>query len=229
MTYLSIKHILDDLLSHPLLQKVSLERAVNYTVHFLRIVGCPNIFEEKIERVKIENHRGKLPCDLYKILQVRNSGLERTMKDIYTYSSDNFHYAFDKDAEKDNTYKVQGGVIFTSLKNGIIEIAYQAMKVDEDGYPLIPDDSSFINALELYIKKQVFTTLFDTGKLTAQVYNNVLQEYSWAVGQASTSLIKPTIDQMEALTNSLNTLIPRTTEHSTGFRHNNKRERIKVH
>jgi hypothetical protein len=47
---------------------------------------------------------------------------------------------------------------------------------------MIPDDSSFIRALELYIKKQVFTVLFDMGKIQQPVYNNVCQEYSFAVG-----------------------------------------------
>ena len=126
------------------------------------------------------------------------------------------------------TYKVQGRVIFTSMKEGVIEIAYQAIKVDEDGFPLIPDNSSFIRALELYIKKNHFTVLFDLGKISPAVYSNVQQEYAWAVGQAQSDLIRPTIDQMEAFSNSWNTLIPRMSEHKSGFVSSGTKEHIEL-
>jgi len=70
-------------------------------------------------------------------------------------------------------YKLQGNCIFTSIKEGTIEIAYRAIAVDEEGYPLIPDNAAFIRALELYIKKQTFTILFDLQKINANVYQNV--------------------------------------------------------
>ena len=69
--------------------------------------------------------------------------------------SDNKQKSFDL------TYKVQGNIIFTSIKNGTIEIAYNSFKVDSEGYPMIPDNSSFIEALELYIKKQYFDIIFN--------------------------------------------------------------------
>ena len=228
--YISLKQILDDILDHPLLQKVSLERAINYTVHFLQIVGSPVIFEEKTAIVTIKDHRGILPCDLNQIIQVRNNDKGHArMHDVYRYSTDSFHMSKDKPKSLELTYKVQNNVILTSLKDGKIEIAYTAFMVDDDGYPLIPENSSFIRALELYIKKQVFTTLFDTGKIQANVYENVCQEYAWAVGQAQSSLIKPSLDQMQALVNSLNTLISRMSEHSKGFINSGTMERIKRH
>ena len=52
--YISIKVILDDILEHPLLKDLTFERAINHTVHFIRILGCPDIFNEKVERVEIK-------------------------------------------------------------------------------------------------------------------------------------------------------------------------------
>jgi hypothetical protein len=54
---------------------------------------------------------------------------------------------------KDLTYKIQGNFIYTSFEEGEIEVSYQAIATDEQGFPLIPDNSSFTRALELYIKK----------------------------------------------------------------------------
>lgn len=227
--YISIRQIIDDILEHPLLKDLSFERAVNHTVHFMRILGMPRMFLEKTALVEIEEYRGVLPCDFYEMIQVRTYK-ECGGRDykVFRYSNDSFHMSDRKNRSFDLTYKLQNNIIFTSMKNGTIEVAYQAFAVDEDGYPLIPDSSPFIKALELYIKKQYFTILFDMGKINQQVYNNTLQEYSWAVGQAQSDLVKPTIDMMQSISNSLNTLVVRTTEHNRGFVNNGVQERIKL-
>lgn len=225
--YISIKVILDNILEHPMLRDVSLERAVNHTVNFMRIIGCPNMFEEKTAVLNIEDYRAALPCDLYQIIQVRTCDNKDNYR-VFRYSTDNFHMSENKQNSHELTYKTQGSVIFTSIKEGIIEMSYNAFVVDEDGFPMIPDNSSFISALEFYIKKKYFTILFDLGKINGQVLNQVNQDYAWAVGQAQSSLIKPTIDQMQSITNSLNTLIQRTNEHKSGFVNNGNKEFIKL-
>lgn len=226
--YISLKEILDNLLDHPMLREVSFERAVNYTQSFMRIVGCPKIFEEKTAIIEIEDYRGVLPCDFNEIIQVRTHNTCDDNYKVFRYSTDNFHMSNNKQDSFDLTYKIQGNVIFTSMKEGTIEIAYNAFAIDSEGYPLIPDNSAFIRALELYIKKQCFTVLFDLGQINQAVYHNVCQEYAWAVGAAQSDLIRPTIDQMQAITNSLNTLIWRTTEHNNGFVNNGSAEKIKL-
>lgn len=229
--YISIKEVLDNILDHPLLSDVSFERAVNLTIQFMRIVGCPRIFLDKTEDVEINNYRGKLPCDFIEPIQVRLvdscNDCGRHYK-MFRHTTDSFHMSDRKGCSADLTYKIQGGVIYTTIKEGTIEMAYHAIATDKEGYPLVPDNSSFIRALELYIKKYFFTILYDTGKLNAGIYNNVCQEYAWAVGQAQSDLVRPTIDQMQAITNSLNTLVPRVTEHSRGFINNGTQEKIRL-
>lgn len=225
--YISLKQVLDDVLDHPLLKDVSFERAVNHTVHFIRKVGMPKAFNEKTELVTIENYRGLLPCDLDSIIQVRTHNECGDTYRVFRYSTDSFHMSDNKQDSYDLTYKVQGNIIFTSMKDGIIEIAYRALAVDSEGYPMIPDSSSYIDALELYIKKKCFNVLFDTGKISPQVYNQVCQDYAWAVGQAQSDLVRLSIDEMQSLTNSLNTLVVRVNEHSRGFVNNGSMERIR--
>ena len=227
--YTSIKVILDNLLDNPLLQDLSLERAVNYAVRFIKVVGMPSIFIEKTEKIEIEDYRGKLPCDFYEMIQVRGLSNKNEETQVFRYSTDSFHMSSNKSRDYDLTYKLQGNCIFTSIKEGTIEIAYRAILVDEDGFPLIPENGTFENALELYIKKHYFTTLFELGKINGQVLQHAEQEYAWAVGQAQSDLVRPSIDQLQAFTNSWNTLIQRTNEHSKGFKENGTMERIKLH
>lgn len=225
--YISLKQALDDILDHPLLRDVTFERAVNYTVHFIRIVGMPKAFEEKTETLKVEDFRAPLPCNFESMIQVREVKNKHNTR-VFRASTDSFHMSNNKGDSFDLTYKIQGNVIYTSIKEGIIEIAYEALAVDSEGYPLIPDNSSFIRALELYIKKQCFTILFDLGKINQAVYTNVCQEYSFAVGQAQSDLVRPTPDEMESITNMWNTLVPRAFEHSRGFINSGTKEYIKV-
>lgn len=192
--YISIRQILDDLLAHPLLRDLSLERAVDYAVHFIRIVGMPKITTEKTETVKIDNYRALLPDDYYAIIKVLNP-------------KNNTPLVHSSTGDTDNSYKIQGNIIYSSLREGELTVSYKALLVDEEGYPMIPDNSSFIKALELYIKKQYFTILFDLGKINIQVLNNTQQEYAWYVGQCQSELVRPTIDEMKSITNMWNNIV----------------------
>lgn len=216
MTYVSIRQVMDDLLAHPMLQDLTLERAVNYAVQFIQILGYPQEFEEKTAVLDVENYRTNLPCDFYDIIQMRLLVNGNKPGPVFVASTDSFHMSSIKDAHQ-LTYKIQNFVLYTSLEKGKVELAYTAMMLDKDGYPLIPENSAFIKALELYIKKAWFTILFDMGKISQGVLQNTQQEYAWAAGQASTSLIKPSLDEMQAISNSWNTLLVKPYKHDEGF------------
>ena len=218
--YLSIKKILDSCLRHPLMQDLSLETAVDYTIDFMRIVGMPRMFTEKVVRITIDKYRALLPCDYYQTIQVRIPGGHALV-----YSTDSFHMS---NKGNSSTYKIQGNIIYTSIESGELELAYLAISTDADGYPLLPDNSSFTRALELYIKKQWFTILFDLGKITSAVLQNTQQEYAWAVGDCQSEFNRMSIDQMEAFSNSWRTIILRDHQHSSGFIGDGSRQTLNI-
>lgn len=226
-SYTNIRLILDKIMRHPLMRDISLETAVDYVVDFMRIVGVPSMFMEKTKVVEVKNYRAKLPCDYYQMIQVR-----KINGPAFRYSSDSFHMSECKDNNKrdlaDLTYKIQGNLIYTSIEEGKIELSYEAIATDSEGYPLLPDNSSFTRALELYIKKQWFTILFDLGKINPNVLQNVQQEYAWAVGDCQTEFNRLSIDKAESFYNSWRTLLLRDTEHRTGFLNNGTKERLKL-
>lgn len=225
---ISIRIILDKLLRHPLLQDLTLEEAVDYTVDFMRIVGVPSMFTEKTEKLEIVNYRAKLPCDYNSMIQVRL--LSNNGNIAFRYSTDSFHMSdCHSNIGADLTYKIQGNIIYTSIEKGCIEISYTAIDTDDDGYPIIPDNSSFTRALELYIKEQYFTILFDMGKISPSVLQNTQQKYAWAVGDCQTEFNRLSIDEMESFCNSCKTLLLRGSEHRYGFINNGTKERLKVH
>lgn len=221
--YISIKEVLSRLLRHPLLQDLSTEAAIQYTLDFISCMGLPNIYADKVTTICIDNFRGVLPCDLIAINQVRlarNGVCMRAMTDSFngTHSEDKGELSF----------KTQGSVIFTSFKTGDIEISYKAIPTDDGGLPLLPDNPVFLKTLELYIKKEWFTILFDMGKISPAVLQNTQQEYAFKAGQCNNEFMIPSVSEMEAFTRMYNTLIPRVNEFNKSFRHMGDREYIKM-
>ena len=220
---------MDRLTRHPLLEDIPFEVVVDYAAEFMKVVGTPPSFLEKTEKIEIDNYRGILPCDYYQVIQVRVIDSDHRMG-TFRHSTDSFHMSTIKPEHGGLTYKIQGNCIFTSIENGTVEMAYMAMPLDDEGYPLIPDNSSYSRALELYLKVKWFTIQFEMGKINERVLERAERQYAWAVGQAQTDLIRPTIDQMEAISNMWNKLLPDTTrDHEHGYLHEGTKENIITH
>ena len=223
----SVKQVIDRCKRHPLMNDLQLETAIDYAVDFIELVGVPDIYDEKFAKIKIDNHRGLLPCDFLEMIQVRTDSRHPM---YYRYTTDTFHCSNNhKVRSLDLTYKIQGNVIFTSNKEGDIEICYKAICVDCDGFPLIPDNSKFIKALENYIKLQHFTILFDSGKLQLAILQNTQQEYDWSVGQCSTGFKMTTLDEAEAIFNNWRQIVINNKENLTGYVNQGIRKDFRVH
>ena len=215
------------------MQDISFETIVDYTLDFIQIVGCPQFFEEKTAILEVDKYRALLPCDYVSMIQVRiNDPKYDNRHYAYRYSTDSFHFSENKPnvgmKGTDFTYKIQGELIYTSTENTTIEIAYNAIATDVEGFPLLPDNSSFLRALELYIKKQWFTILFDLGKLQPAVLNRALQDYAFYVGDCQSEFNRLSLDKAESLFNSWRTLIVRDNEHRYGFVNNGAKEYLTI-
>lgn len=223
VTYTNIREIASRLMRHPLMIDLTLEAIIQYTVDFIGIVGLSAIYYDKVDTIDISNYRAALPCDLIAIRQVKDVKNNISLR----ATTDTFHLIHDEKESvirQEGTFKVQGNIIYTSFKESKIAIAYRAIPVDEEGLPMIPDNSIFLKALELYIKKEWFTIQFDMGKITPAVLQNVQQEYAWRVSQLNSEFIIPSVSEMEAISNMLNQLIPRTNEFRNGFKSLGNRE-----
>ena len=230
----NIRRILDRLMRHKMMQDIPFETAVEYTVDFLELMGTPGLYNEKTAIIEIHNWRGALPCDFKDMIQVRVSPIQMNGEKIaitpcYRYSGDSFHMSPNKHIEGSLTYKTSGMVIFTSTRDTDVEISYHAFAVDDDGYPLLPDNASFLRGLEAYIKMKWFEIKFDSGELSQAVMERADREYCWAAGDAQSEFSRLDVDKAETLFNSFATLLPRNNEHWKGFFTNGSKELWKRH
>lgn len=213
-----------------MMRDIPFETAVEYTVDFLDLMGTPGLYDEKTAIIEIRDWRGELPCDFRDMIQVRVAEHQHCHKPFflnratYRYSGDSFHMSPDKPIAGSLTYKTQNMVIFTSTRDVDVEISYNAFATDDEGYPLLPDNTSFLRGLEAYIKMMWFGIKYDEGKISEAVMNRADREYCWAAGDAQSEFSRLDIDKAETLFNSFATLLPRNNEHWKGFFTNGAKE-----
>lgn len=248
--YTNIKRVLDNLTEHPLLSDLNLEQVVRHTVRFIGIHGYPKLYEDKEEEIEIEDFRGLLPCDLIQIIQIkdlRTGVCMRAMTDTFGGRGRKHEKCLDPmnnvkphkhphwyippftHYHNEPTFKTQGRVLFTSFPHGKVRVAYKAIPLDEDGFPLLIDNEVYLAALEAYIKCRVFTVKFDTGKIQSGVLQNAKQEYAWLAGQVGAEFKVPSVSEAEALTRMYTSLIKSPTHFDSGFRHMGDREYLRKH
>lgn len=228
--YINIREALSRVLMHPLLQDVTLEQAVQYTLDFIGIFGMPKLYQDKEEVIHIEDFRAKLPCDLISINQIKECKTGVCLRSM----TDNFmpreHYdrSTGYKIPQELSFKTQGQVLYVSFKTGDVSVSYKAIPVDKDGFPLLIDNPVFLKALEAYIKRETFTILFDMGKIAPAVLQNTQQSYAWLAGQLQSEFTIPSQSEMESISRMWNTLIQRTNEFNTGFKSLGDREYLKL-
>lgn len=131
--------------------------------------------------------------------------------------------------DNEMSFKTQGRVIYTSFPEGVVELAYRAIPVDEDGYPLLVDDETYLAALEAYIKVRVFTVKFDTGKLAAPILQNAQTEYAWLSAQLMDTMTVPSVSEMESIQRAIMTMLPNMRTFDKGFKDFGDREYLRRH
>lgn len=130
-------------------------------------------------------------------------------------------------------YFIKPGWIVTNRQKGFIKLAYKAIAVDERGYPLIPDLTSYQEAIYWYVTMKLSFSKWMKGKLggkgvnTGQnMYAFIQQQWNFYRNQAYAEAMMPTADDMRAIKNEWTRLVPEFESDDTFFKHNNERELI---
>ena len=131
--------------------------------------------------------------------------------------------SFDLTMNADTTYNpitfdLNNNHITLSVKEGQVCMAYLAIPTDEEGLPLIPEDTSYQLAVKKYLTMKIDYIAWRKGELQSAVFQHSEQEWAWYVGQAGNKAKMPNLDQMEAIKNQTMRLLPKVNHHETFFR-----------
>jgi len=228
---ISVGNILWKVLKQPIVQDLKYEDAAEYAVEYLRLIGAPLAFEDKVIRIKLTNYKCILPPNLINIRGIQYSNCECEGGIAMRYASDIYHTDIqnnrDCDTFQEYTYITQNNIITTSMKDGWVNISYSALATDDFGYPLIPDNESFKVALEYYIIHRTLEGLWSMGKITDKVFQYYEQKRHYYSAQATNSMTIKNMDQMETMMNAVNRMIVNTNPHETFYKNFGVKEIIK--
>ncbi len=123
--------------------------------------------------------------------------------------------AIAKNVYKTPTYFIKPGWVVTNQSDGYVKLSYKAIATDERGYPLIPDLTSYQEAIYWYVTMKLTFPKFLKGKLggksvrdNRQVYTYIQQQWNFYRNQAYAEAMMPTQDDMRAIKNDWLKLIP---------------------
>ena len=130
-------------------------------------------------------------------------------------------------------YFIKPGWIVVNKPKGYIKLAYKAIAVDERGYPLIPDLSSYQEAVYWYVVMKLSFADYMKGRLgnntskyapkyARDAYYLTQQNWNFYRNQAYAEAMMPTADDMRNIKNEWNRLIPEWDADSTFFKDINK-------
>lgn len=121
------------------------------------------------------------------------------------------------DTTVDYAYLITPNYIKTNVETGYIMLAYSAVPTDAEGYPLIPDNQSFIDAIYWYINMKLMYPEWKMGQVRDAVYYDARRSWNFYCKQAYGEALMPNKDQLESIKNTWLKLVPEINEHATGF------------
>ena len=143
-------------------------------------------------------------------------------KDIHCNSCVN------ENATGDDWYIIENGYIKTSFKTGEVCMSYMAFPIDEDCYPLVPDDISFKEAMFWYVYKKLILLGKNKG-MNGIDYTFAEKQWKYYCTQARNAANYPDLAKYTSFMNQWVRLIPEVNHHEFDFGNLGTRETLNRH
>lgn len=132
----------------------------------------------------------------------------------------------------DITYDVNADCLTLSVKEGEVCIAYLEFPFDNEGFPLVPDQESYREALVRYFTMKIDYIAWRKNPNNGGakgLYEDSKQEWLFYVGQASNAAKLHSVDQMETIKNQLLRTFQSYNHHRTGFKNLGEQQKRRIH
>lgn len=235
--YVSVKEIIEGVYRDAAIhEELDIWDIIEWAGEALELVGAGTSYEELVGEVCVKEHRSQLPCNFHILESISYKGFplplcSGTFGALSTTSTTTSTNTVDgKEVDKDNfpltgrnnyppgeCYYINDNFIVTSFASGCLVLAFKGIKVDLEGFPMIPDNISYKKAIKAYVLMMLDRINWRKGSSPEGVYRDSQRDWEWYVKQARGSANMPNLDQTENIKNLWLRLKPRTTSHSTFF------------
>jgi len=125
-------------------------------------------------------------------------------------------------------YNIQHGHVRTSFQEGFIVMKYLAMPMDCDGYPLVPEEVSFMEALYWKVCEKLRMRGFNFNAPEMNDLHFLKSEWRTYCMQARGKANMPDLETLDQLAQSWNTLVKNYNEFGQDFATNGRTETLNL-
>lgn len=215
--------------------EISETLVVEHIADALLLIGSHYQFEETNSVIEIVDGKVQLPNNFYKLISVMYNGLPlawNTSNQIPDFGCNNCSIPV---CCTYHTFYINNSYLVTNITQQDIEqqpnicISYLGMPIDEEGYPMIPDDIYFLKACEAYVIHMLDYRDWRKGLISDKVFNKSESEHLFYINAAKGAANLPNLNRLERLKNIMIRLIPSQNAFANNFKNIGNTENLKRH
>jgi hypothetical protein len=215
----------------------------------LRLIGAPSVYITKVSgihpltpHVVITSYKGELPIDFNEMLP--GGCRDFDTNEVYRYATDTFVIApgsksyntttnkpesrSELNTNDDKVYSLNDSYIFVNTESCTLELAYRAIKIDDRGFPMVPDNERVIKCIESNIVYHNDYRLWRKNKLSETIFRHSEKEWLFYVGSAGNAMRNMHPDKKESWTKALIRLNPVINSHMSSFKFAGNQEDLNI-
>jgi len=208
--------------------------AIEWISEALSMIGSYSQMIEVSTILEVTNHQAKLPCGFAYPKDISYGGIplmwsSKSAANNYNCPECN---TIPTCCSQYNFY-ISDGFINTNIQTtenstNKLCLTYLSIPVDEEGFPLVPDNVYFDKALKAYVTYMLDRIQYRRGLVSKDIYKDSEKDWLFYVNSARGSANMPDTTQMERLKSIWVRLIPRQNSYASGFRDIEGREQRKL-
>lgn len=222
---------------------IDIGRLIEWSAEALNKINVYQQLETKRATICINNYKSEIPCDLVYLTSIGYKGVQldkSSGNDIYNARRSSNFYTDPRAVNQDkitnsafiygmsymfktgDSFLMENGWFKTSFSNGDIDIQYQAMSMDNEGYPLIPDNESFRDAIFWYIVHKYFYIKAISEERFKWLYQDADVKWRYYVTQSGAEAMMPDVHTLENIKRNYLQLLPKVNSYESFFSDLNK-------
>lgn len=207
--------------------------AIEWAYDALSMIGAYAQYKETSTCLDLSSGKAKLPLNFHKLVDIRYKNFPvywATNTNANNYQCSECSIPICKDGTCNYTFYINDSYIITNITDtdASVCVVYLGHPVDDEGYPMIPDDIYYMKAITSYIIHKIDKQEWRKGKLADKVYQESEKDWLFYVNSARGAANMPNLAQLENLKSVLQRLSPLREEYRKGFRNINKQERLNL-
>ena len=244
--YINIREVIEGLYrDYDHQEELDIWDLVEWCGEALDLIGAHQQYINIVEDWQVCDYRYPLPCNIISLQQISYKGLplkyaasifgpanrEGSNTNILNgenVEANNFPQAITDETVLDHRYYINDAFLVASFKEGCLTVSYTGTKVDEDGFPMIPDEVTYKKAIKSYCQMMLDRREWRRQRLSEAVYRDSQRDWEWYVRTARGKAQMPNIDKMESIKNQWVRLKPNQNSYNNFFSDLNTPEHKKL-